>query len=453
MASHSDRIETRRSGYGAGTRSAQLRGLLAAAAALTAAQLEACGSAKSPTSGGDGDPANPAAAPLTPSAAPNPSSAGFVGLVDGASESSTPPEPTVDPACVVSEAQAEVTREPVDVILILDNSSSMTEEAAAVEENLNVAFAELLAASGVDYRVILLSKHRAFPRTEFDAPAICIDVPLSNLPDCEDPTGVPQPTFSDRFFHYSTQIESRDSLDILLDSYEPPFDYPWSRDEFDRAPQGWSTWLRPGARSVFLELTDDNSGLSALTFIAGLQGLDPERFGSNLEAPTFTFHSIVGLREKTVATEAYLPTEPVMTERCSGENQTVANAGPVYQDLSRLTGGLRFPLCEFNGYSVVFQAIAENVADNLALSCTFPVPVPPVGKNLDLEKIAVSAQLADGNALRLGRALTDTACGADAFLVQDGLVQLCPEACTTLRAEREVSVTVQFACDSTVILR
>src|ERR1041384_5394738 len=64
-----------------------------------------------------------------------------------------------DPSCATVPLTAMVTRAPVDIVVVIDNSGSMQDEIDAVEKNLNVNFANILQTSGVDYRVILISRH------------------------------------------------------------------------------------------------------------------------------------------------------------------------------------------------------------------------------------------------------------------------------------------------------
>ena len=47
-------------------------------------------------------------------------------------------------ACAQAESQATLVKEPIDIIVVLDNSGSMDEELDAVERNINVNFAEIL---------------------------------------------------------------------------------------------------------------------------------------------------------------------------------------------------------------------------------------------------------------------------------------------------------------------
>src|SRR5262245_17948500 len=57
--------------------------------------------------------------------------------------------------CAAVSVMGRLVKEPVDVIVILDNSGSMEDEMEAAERNINVNFAQILDTNSVDYRVIL----------------------------------------------------------------------------------------------------------------------------------------------------------------------------------------------------------------------------------------------------------------------------------------------------------
>jgi hypothetical protein len=350
-------------------------------------------------------------------------------------------------ACAQAQAMAELEKEPVDIILLLDNSGSMDEELDAVERNINVNFAQILNDSMVDYRVILISRHRKAAR-DANAEAstsICVEAPLSGLAACP----ADDPVFSERFYHFFTKIESDDSFDIALDTYYPPIATD-NQDRSDQAPLGWSEWLRAGAKKVFLELSDDNEDMSPELFIAGLIQEGPEHFGTDPEAPNFVFHSIIGIAEKTAPTEPYLPDEPVNTATCPD----VTSAGETYQELSRRTGGLRFPICGFAAYDVVFSRIAEDVATRTIVACDFALPAAPAETELVLDNIAVNHVFGDGSGQdTLGQVRDAADCGPDAFYFDGDRVVLCPEACEVVRADANAEVQVLFTCESTVIVR
>jgi hypothetical protein len=381
-------------------------------------------------------------------------------FVDGQAPPQNGPISVAD-ACVHDEQPAQLVKQPVDIIVLLDNSGSMEEEAASVEANINVNFASVLAQSDVDYRVILISRHRKGPRTASGetSTSICVQVPLSGLASCDV---APKPVFSEHFFQYSTKIESDDSFDVALDTYQPPFESSDREEKFDQAPSGWSAWLRPGAKKVFLEVTDadevtdaeePDTAISASGFISRLQGIAPENFGTDPAHPNFVFHSIVGLVEKASATAAYLPSEPVTDQTCTGNDGDVTNAGETYQELSRITGGLRFPLCQFDSYDVVFQRIAEDVVLTRGVACDFPIPAPPPGLELNLDNIAIAyASGTVGTTAQLGQTATADACQPDAFYIAEGRLNLCPESCSRVRSDPLAAVSVLFTCESQIIV-
>lgn len=418
----------------------------------------ACGtsSADDPAAGFEGpeffEPGGANAMPQRPAqgGAPEPG-AGLTGLDGLVQEPAGDGAVDVPAACIVSTADAVLVEEPVDIILLLDNSGSMSDELDAVEANINVNFANILADSGVDYRVILISRHRREPRTESGeaSTSICVSTPLSGQSACDNAA---EPIFSPRFFHYSTKLESTDSFDVMLDTYAPPFD--GDREErFDQAPLGWSEWLRPGAKKVFLELTDDDEDMSVPELLGELTSMAPDHFGATPESPAFVFHSIVGVAEKGDPTEAYLPDEPLQEETCTGNDNDVANAGLTYQELSRLTGGLRFPLCQFNAYDVVFQRIAQDVVRTSNIACDFPIPPPPAGLTLDLEKVAIAySPGAGGAAVQFGQAPTARECQPNAFYIENERLNLCAAACSEVRADPGASVSVLFTCESQLIV-
>jgi hypothetical protein len=352
--------------------------------------------------------------------------------------------------CGTASADAVLQTEPVDIILVVDNSGSMDDELASVEANINDNFGTILENSGVDYRLIVISRHR-----DDDNTSLCVRSPLSTVASCP----APAPGISERFFQFNTKVESDDSFDRILDTYSAPFggtclslcsNGATSENDGDdnsgSTALGWHEWLRAGAKKVFLEMTDDNEDMPVATFVRELTTMAPD-FGT-ADSPTFVFHSITGLAAKPVRTEAYLPSEPIQSDKCAN----VTTAGEIYQELSILTGGLRFPICEFASYDVVFNRIAEDVIVNTQLACDFAIPAPPSGRELELDKVAVSYSSDNTLVADFGQAATAAECQANAFYIENNRVVLCPEACDTISQDARASVDVLFTCESTIII-
>jgi hypothetical protein len=355
----------------------------------------------------------------------------------------------------------------VDIILVLDNSGSMHDELQAVEDNINQNFASILNTSGVDYRVILLSRHRKVARatTGESSTSICVQAPLSGVPLCpplNSTLTVPKPIFGPRFYQFNDKVESTTSFWRIVNDYDTPDSIPNASTTTGLAPNGWQEWLRPNAKKVFLEMSDDDpaTDTNIATVDAFVQQLTAKApaFGTyNTQDPAqsvlnFVWHSIIGIPEKSAPTDPYLPTEPVQVGKCTGNGDSVANAGPTYQELSIRTGGLRFPICQFTGYDVVFQKIASDVVSKTTVACDFDIPPPPPGKTLDLTKVAVVYTKGDGTGDVKFLQVTDPAqCDASTFYIQNNRVHLCPIPCATVQADGKAKVQVSFECQSTIV--
>lgn len=340
-----------------------------------------------------------------------------------------------DAACGDVRAQATLAKSPVDVIFVVDNSGSMTLEIQSVEKNINQSFAAIIAASGLDYRVILISNHGSASADQ----SICISAPLATNASCTPPPA--KPGNSARFYQYSQEIASTNSLDLVLQTYA-------KADTLGLAPSGWQAWLRPNAVKTFIEITDDNQGTkyTAQSFDTALLQLAPNQFGTAAKR-NYTFHSIVGVLENNPATKAYAPTDALVTTKCS----SAVNTGAVYQNLSILTGGLRFPVCQTASYDAVFKTVAQGVVTGSTLACDFDVPAPPPGKTFILTTAELAYTPGNGGAPKNFKQVPDqTQCAADSFFISNGRVYLCPASCTTVQADPGAKIDLLLDCNSVV---
>jgi hypothetical protein len=332
-----------------------------------------------------------------------------------------------DGICAELAATGSVSQKPVDVIVIIDNSSSMTAEIAGVVDNISVNFTEILTAAGVDWRVIMLSYHGdpAVAYAEVDN-AICVRSPLSGTSCSPVPAA---PVNTERFYHHSIAIDSTDSLQQMLASYP-----------------AWSGWLRPDATRAILEITDDLSDLPANQFETQLFALTPS-FGS-ATARNFVFHSIIGIHEKTPPSDAWLPSEPMQNVACA----SASDPSPQYEELSIRTGGLRFPVCQTASYDAVFQRIAAGVIEGTQLGCRFAAPAPPAGQTLDLSSVEITYQPSSGAALEtLVQVGSAADCAPGAFYVEASDIALCPETCSAIEADPTGRLEVKIPCQGATV--
>lgn len=355
-----------------------------------------------------------------------------------------------DAACAAQSAAATLTKKPVDIIIVIDNSGSMTTEIQGVQQNINQNFASIIEKSGLDYRVIMLTRHGAAAGGQ----SVCVEAPLSGIPagGCAPPPAQPVNN-PPRFFHYSVEIASRNSWCQILSTFDKP-------DEFKLAPTGWQTWLRPDAFKTFIEITDDGMGCSyggktyqdsntaaggtsaAALFDADLLARSPAHFG-DAQQRNYQFYSIVALAFNTPATKPYAPTDPVLATTCP----TAANPGTGHQALSVLTGALRFPLCDTTSYDVVFQAIADGVIKGAKVACEFPVPDAPPGKTIDLATVEVAyTPGGTGAPAKFAQVKDAAACMSSSFYIDAGIIKLCPESCTLVQADDHAKIDVVFGC-------
>jgi hypothetical protein len=325
-------------------------------------------------------------------------------------------------------------RKPVDVIVVIDNSSSMGEEIAGVVANISTNFTDILTTSGIDWRIILLSFHgdpTDDPPGSVDRP-ICMPMPLSGTSCVPVPA---MPALTTRFFQYQVGIDSEDSLTQVLATFD-------QADPFGLAPNGWQDWLRPDAQRVFLEITDDRSEMSADEFETALFALTPV-FG-DASARNYVFHSIIGIREKPTPTDAWTPGEPLQGADCP----SAAAPAPQYEELSIRTGGLRFPVCQTASYDAVFQQIAMGVIEGSQVQCSFAAPEPPMGELLDLERVVVLYEPGTGGSTTFSRVAAAGDCADGAFYVEGSTITLCDQTCQAVQADSEAHLEVHVACQS-----
>jgi len=364
---------------------------------------------------------------------------------------------TEDSACVSQSSEATLVKKPVDIIIVIDNSGSMSNEIIGVQNNINQNFAQIIEQSGLDYRVILIGKHgKAVPDE-----SVCIEAPLSGIPagGCATPPANPVNN-PGKFYHYNTEIDSHNSLCRILSTFN-------TAEPSGGAPTGWQEWLRPDSFKTFIELTDDGVGScsavgvsiddndnvadapgAAQKFDTALLTLSPANFGT-AEARNYRFYSIVGMAFNDPANKPWEPSDPITTQKC-GDDTQVYGPGTGYQALSILTGGLRFPLCDTTAYDVVFQAIAQGVVAGAQVACEFPIPDPPEGTTVDLNSVVVDYTPGDMSPKKQFAQVPDAAaCAPESFYIDKTANQiiLCPDTCGVVKNDAAAKVAVLFACD------
>lgn len=356
------------------------------------------------------------------------------------------PSVSAEEACVMQSTRARrgVDKQ-VDVIFVVDNSGSMTQEIDAIRANINRNFASIISDTGADFRVIVLSQYGT------DSTRLCIDPPLAGAP-CG--SGIVA-TQSQVLYHYDVEIDSVGGWCTLLDTFDAP-------DAVGLAPRGWGEWLRREAEKAFVIITDDSPSCSlqrgekgivfgapgsdpfedALAFHQALLELSPEQFGEPPDV-RYAFHSIVGMAPREVPTEPWFPHQDITLDVCD----TAASAGTGYQALSIITDALRYPVCEGRGFDAVFQVLARNIVERAKADCVFEIPEAPPGQGVDLLTVAVEYAPGGGTTrVPFVQVPRRDACTDDAFFIADDRIRLCPDACTVVEADDAAELQVLYAC-------
>lgn len=387
--------------------------------------------------------------------------------------------------CITSTAADVTTSRPVDVIFVIDNSGSMTEEIASVVKNINEHFVDEMVKAGLDYRVIMIVIHGESNQWGNTA---CFEEPLSTIPKggCATIGNNPPGNNPGKFYHYSYDVQSNDSPCIILDTLTASNNRP---DTFGLAPGGWIKWLRKSAFKVFVEVTDDmpscwwypdaskpngkkvfndfasslGGQIMALEFDKTLTKLHPEQFGTQ-DKRNYVFYSIVGMSEKPIATDddtgllidpagkpedPFVPSEGITGDLCS----TAVSPGFGYQWLSKLTGGLRFPVCQADKFDVVFEKIASSIDSITSTTCVIDLPAVGSEGVVNVDTVEIEVEESSGDTIKLKKVASSAECtgSGDEFYVDVSSfsVNLCPTACIEIKSTaKEVRMTA--ACSPVV---
>jgi hypothetical protein len=288
--------------------------------------------------------------------------------------------------CVGAAVAATPVTLPVDIIWAVDNSGSMTEEEVYVQTNIN-SFASDIAASGVDYRVIMIA----------DIGHILVPPPLGGSPE---------------FLAIDERVGSHDALELILSTYP-----------------SWQSFLRPGALRHFVVVSDDESDLPAADFQTMLAALTSPGFPDG-----FTFHAIVAESE---------PSEPGPCFDLS------AARGQQYIELQTATGGLFASLCQTD-WTAIFAALADAAVAGTSLPCTFTIPDPPMGMTLEYDQVNVVYTPSGGSPTFIPYVESAASCGpSGGWYFDDPLaptqIIACPTTCTQLTSGAG-EVKIAFGC-------
>ncbi|MDI1433031.1 MULTISPECIES: hypothetical protein [Polyangium] len=376
-------------------------------------------------------------------------SAGEGGLFqdDGGTGTDAPPL-SDDAACASTASEATVEKLPVDIIWVVDNSSSMQPAITEIKKGLN-AFASLIAAKNLDYKVIMLSLRNKTSPVQVGGSTrypICIPAPLAGNDSCGN---------GPRFFHSSVDIRSVQPLEQFLGTLGQTDGYKLG-DE--RGGEPWKQELRPQATKTIVIVSDDNSRLSATNFESFAGGKNPAN--SLTLPPGILSPSWNGLFTDYVFSGIYGwgSTSNPNTICEYSDGSAPPSSGPTYTTLVQKTGGVRAQLCDGSAaWQPFFDAVAQAVDQTAKLSCELTIPKPPTGEDLDPELVNVA--LSSGGApTYLPRVNGAAACSGGGWYYDDPAapqkVILCETSCDQAQAlvgeDKTGKIEVFFGCQSII---
>jgi hypothetical protein len=380
------------------------------------------------------------------------SSASSSGVAEGGGPSldgGTPGDGGLDPdaACATTVQGAVVEKLPVDIVWVVDNSSSMQPAIAAIQAGLN-DFATLVDGKGLDYRVIMLSLRSPTSPISVGGSTrypICIPQPLAGDDGCGD---------GPRFLHSSVDIRSTQPLEQVLGTLGQTAGY---QPGDDKGGEAWAQFLRPEATKTFVVVTDDNARLSATAFETFAGGKNP--FNSTTLPPGILDPSWGGLFDGYLFDAIYgwgSDVDPSVL--CTYPDQTMpAAAGTTYTTLVQKTGGVRAQICDGAGaWQAFFDQVAESVSKTAKIACELEIPEPDDG-TIDYGKVNVAVSGNNGSETLLF--VSDAGgCAPGGWYYDDPTkpekVVLCPASCDAAQAvfdeDASAEVQVLFGCDTII---
>lgn len=330
-----------------------------------------------------------------------------------------------DGSCTETSSQAETGMLPADIIVVVDNSGSMTEEAEFVQNSMN-SFASIIAGSGIDYHVILISADSTSDE------GICVPTPLGSG-SCPNDENLPT------FRHVNTSVGSSNALSLIISTYSQ-----------------WSSSLRPNATRTITVITDDNSAMGATDFTNQLIALDPSFAG-------FTFHAIFAPYEVFPLTCMACSGACAGCDPCCGSNNGMfctplpADEGTVYRELVNTPPvGVEGNLCT-QDFLPAFQAMATSVVAASQVSCVYDIPPPPGGETIDYNRVNVEYTPAPGSNPETIFFVPggEASCGPGGGWYYDDdtnptQILFCDATCTYVQLSTQGSVDVKFGCATVV---
>ena len=319
--------------------------------------------------------------------------------------------------CATTSAMAPPPADPrVDIVWVVDASGSMLDEQIKIGKNL-LAFADALTSAKIDVRIVMMTTSAAIP-------VICPEMAPDPL------AGTPLASDTARYQFIDSFVQSTNALDVAVDSFPM-----------------YSGFLRPGAKTHFVIVSDDESTYR------GLASVDERAAGFTNDMRGLLGHDFI---LHTVSSAG--PT-PCSDPNCNPDPETgicvfvmlgcgAARPGDTYYALAGMTGGLSASICE-SDWNVIFQPLTAAVIASAPLPCTYTIPPPPSGDSLDASKVNVRWKASGTNdEMVFGKVGDQAACMSQLGWFYDASpptqIMLCPSTCDAIAAGG--TLNLEFGC-------
>jgi len=367
----------------------------------------------------------------------------------GMQDASTDGPLSADAACAAAVSEAQVDKLPVDIIWVVDVSASMEPAVTEIRKGLN-AFASLIAAKNLDYKVIMLALRDKAVKIDYNGGTrypVCIPPPLAGDDNCGN---------GPRFFHSSIDIKSTQPIEQFLGTLGQTEGYMLGQE---RGGEPWKQELRPEATKTIVVVTDDNARQTSANqpdFETFSGGKNP--FNTLMLPPGILDPSWGGLFKDYIFSAIYgwgSATDPAVT--CKYPDMTVPpSSGPTYTKLVQKTGGVRAKICDGSAaWAPFFDAVAQAVSETAKLSCELTIPKPPMG---EIDPTLVNVALVSGDVHTYVPKVADaSACGTGGGWYYDNptaptKVLLCQSSCDDAQAmvgpDKLGKIEVLFGCET-----
>lgn len=278
---------------------------------------------------------------------------------------------------------------PAGVIVLVDNTPGMGEEAAEVSARLG-SFAALLGAE-LDRTIVMIS---AYPAD--DPQGVCVDPPLGNG-GC--PASDHHPP---EYLHLDVPVTPLNAISHVFVTHDQ-----------------WADALASGAKRHVVVVSDGDTGVTADDFAESFTMLDPEANAG------YRLHVSVA----------------------HGACEHATTPGTNFRALAEHSGGYDHDLCT-QDYATFFEELGARILEDQRDRCRFELPSGPAA-HPDHVELLIDA---DGLMTSFPRVGGEDECiaGTPAWHWEDPasptVIQTCPETCTVLQGFATVEASARLGC-------